>query len=691
MDAPAGEGPRGLAGAGAHLDGRRDATPGVVEGAVDDLVGVAEPEALVALGGRPEQQPPRHGRRHGAPGTHPGRRRHPEVGQVAETVGGSGPAHTSGIDLAYDPLPAARAARRAAARRLRRPAVGPARAPGAGRPPRREDAAPPTPRWSARASSGCTTRCVTWPSTASPGRASSSSRSRTCGTPPTRCDARPRRSRRRCGGRRCAAAGGSCTCGGWSSSPDWSTAATSSSRCPATAPTTGCCDPTWWSTSPAASTSSSTPRCRSTRSSTLARARPDSDARSATPHLRPARPAAAPARRRAGRQGLLARAAGDPGVRGAVRARASRSCPRRSRPTRRCWSTPPTEQVVLATPTTLIALLRTVAYAWTQQTLADKAREIHELGRDLLRTARHDERPPRPARPLADRSGRAPTTGPSGSLENRVLVSARRFGELGVAADELDAPDAVVETPRPLTAAELLDDGRRAAPRAAGPRRRPTPGTASRTARRALTPAPRALPCTGEHRRASPQDALGRGSTARAPGRHRRRAPGAARRRSLDLLAFTRRHARSSTSRSCWSASRPRSPYAPGLLRHRRLPAAADGRHVRGRWRCSPAARVADPRDGFLQAVVSGLAHHAGCAGRRLRADARDARAAAGRAAQSGVRGSARPGAGPATTEDRRQARPTSGAAAARMSRRSSGGSAKISDSSAVCTACASG
>ena len=39
--------------------------------------------------------------------------------------------------------------------------------------------------------------------------------------------------------------------------------------------------------------------------------------------------------------------------------------------------------VVLSTPTTLIALLRTVSYAWTQDALADKARDIHELGREL--------------------------------------------------------------------------------------------------------------------------------------------------------------------------------------------------------------------------------------------------------------------------------------------------------------------
>ena len=113
-------------------------------------------------------------------------------------------------------------------------------------------------------------------------------------------------------------------------------------------------------------------------------------------------------------------------------------------------------RVVLATPTTLIALLRTVAYAWTQQTLADKAREIHELGRDLYERlgtmSGHLDRLGRSLAGSVSAYNRA-----VGSLENRVLVSARRFGELGVATDDLDAPEAVVDTPRPLTAAELLD------------------------------------------------------------------------------------------------------------------------------------------------------------------------------------------------------------------------------------------
>jgi DNA recombination protein RmuC len=113
-------------------------------------------------------------------------------------------------------------------------------------------------------------------------------------------------------------------------------------------------------------------------------------------------------------------------------------------------------RVVLATPTTLIALLRTVAYAWTQQTLADKAREIHELGRDLYERlgtmSGHLDRLGRSLAGSVSAYNRA-----VGSLENRVLVSARRFGDLGVATDDLDSPDPVVDTPRPLSAAELLE------------------------------------------------------------------------------------------------------------------------------------------------------------------------------------------------------------------------------------------
>jgi DNA recombination protein RmuC len=113
-------------------------------------------------------------------------------------------------------------------------------------------------------------------------------------------------------------------------------------------------------------------------------------------------------------------------------------------------------QVVLATPTTLIALLRTVAYAWTQQTLADNARDIHLLGRDLY------ERLTTMSGHL-DRLGRSLTGAVTaynravGSLENRVLVSARRFGDLGIGGDDLASPEPVVDVARPLTAAELLD------------------------------------------------------------------------------------------------------------------------------------------------------------------------------------------------------------------------------------------
>ena len=113
-------------------------------------------------------------------------------------------------------------------------------------------------------------------------------------------------------------------------------------------------------------------------------------------------------------------------------------------------------QVVLATPTTLIALLRTIAHAWTQETLADKVREIHLLGRELHeRLATMGDH--------LDKVGRSLTAAVGaynravGSLESRVLVTARRFSELEVTQDALPAPEPVTDAPRQLSAAELLD------------------------------------------------------------------------------------------------------------------------------------------------------------------------------------------------------------------------------------------
>lgn len=112
--------------------------------------------------------------------------------------------------------------------------------------------------------------------------------------------------------------------------------------------------------------------------------------------------------------------------------------------------------VVLATPTTLIALLRTVSYAWTQVTLAEKARAVHELGRELYdRLGTMGDH--------LDRLGRSLTSAVTsynkavGSLETRVLVSARKLNEMGIGADQLTGPDVVDEPVRPLTSAELME------------------------------------------------------------------------------------------------------------------------------------------------------------------------------------------------------------------------------------------
>jgi DNA recombination protein RmuC len=105
--------------------------------------------------------------------------------------------------------------------------------------------------------------------------------------------------------------------------------------------------------------------------------------------------------------------------------------------------------VVLATPTTLIALLRTVAHGWRHESLADQAREIHRVGREL-----HER--------LGTMSGHLAKVGRSldtavaaynqavGSWESRVLVAARRFEELDVTDDRLAVVPALETAARPV-------------------------------------------------------------------------------------------------------------------------------------------------------------------------------------------------------------------------------------------------
>ncbi|MGA4540151.1 DNA recombination protein RmuC [Uniformispora flossi] len=112
-------------------------------------------------------------------------------------------------------------------------------------------------------------------------------------------------------------------------------------------------------------------------------------------------------------------------------------------------------KVVLATPTTLIALLRTVAYAWSQDALADGAREVFELGRELYdRLGNLGEHLDRLGRSLTGAVGAYNRT--VGSLEARVLVSARRMRDLKLVEDDLTSPGQVETTARALSAPELV-------------------------------------------------------------------------------------------------------------------------------------------------------------------------------------------------------------------------------------------
>lgn len=115
--------------------------------------------------------------------------------------------------------------------------------------------------------------------------------------------------------------------------------------------------------------------------------------------------------------------------------------------------------VILATPTTLIAMLRAIAYGWKEESLAENAKKISSLGRELHKR-------------IGTVSDYMFDLGKSieksvmsynktvGSLERNVLSSTRKFKELGAAFDnsEIRELEPVLDTPRQLQA-DKFDDG----------------------------------------------------------------------------------------------------------------------------------------------------------------------------------------------------------------------------------------
>jgi DNA recombination protein RmuC len=114
-------------------------------------------------------------------------------------------------------------------------------------------------------------------------------------------------------------------------------------------------------------------------------------------------------------------------------------------------------RVHVATPTTLVTMLRTAQYAWQQEALSDNARAVFDLGRELYeRLSGLGKHMDRLGRSL--NSSVAAFNQTIGSLESRVMVTARRLNDLGVTDGSLATPEMIEEQARALSAPELALD-----------------------------------------------------------------------------------------------------------------------------------------------------------------------------------------------------------------------------------------
>jgi DNA recombination protein RmuC len=114
-------------------------------------------------------------------------------------------------------------------------------------------------------------------------------------------------------------------------------------------------------------------------------------------------------------------------------------------------------RVVLASPATLLAVLRALAYAWQQDALAGNARELLRLGSELHQRLTTLGRHVGGMGTALRRSVEA-YNAMVGTLESRVMVTSRRMHELGLTQGEAGELTALDSAPRPLATAQWIDD-----------------------------------------------------------------------------------------------------------------------------------------------------------------------------------------------------------------------------------------